>query len=67
MELRGMDLGQLAERTGMHYNSVLRIKNEQSTSFRGLEKLCIALDCHPFDLIVAEGFPEPFLDAPAGH
>lgn len=60
MELRGVDLPELARRMDMHYNSALRMKREQSTSFQGLEKLCDALECHPFDLLVAEGYPEPF-------
>ena len=60
MELRGIDLHQLAERMEMHYNGVQKIRKEESTSLSGLEKLCSALDCHPFDLIVGEGYPKPF-------
>lgn len=60
MDLRGIDAHMLAERMGMHYNGVMKIKKAQSTSLKGLEKLCDALECHPFDLIVAEGYPEPF-------
>lgn len=67
MELRGLDNKSLSERVGLHYNTILRIKEEQSTTLARLEQLCDALDCHPFDLIVAEGFPEPFLEAPASH
>lgn len=67
MSLRGIDEHELAHRIEMHYNGVKRIQREQSTSLTGLEKLCGALDCHPFDLIVAEGYPEPFLDALASH
>lgn len=65
MALRGINNEELAKSMGMHYNGVMRIKMEQSTSFGGLENLCSALYCHPFDLIVAEGYPEPFLGAPA--
>lgn len=65
MELRGIDAHRLAERMGMHYNGVQKIRKEESTSIAGLEKLCGALECHPFDIIVAEGYPEPFLAAPA--
>ena len=65
MALRGMSNEDLAKSMGMHYNGVLRIKTVQRTSFEGLEGLCAALHCHPFDLIVAEGYPEPFLVAPA--
>lgn len=50
----------LAERMDMHYNGVQRIKREESTSIDGLERLCNALECHPFDLLVAVGYPNPF-------
>ena len=50
----------LAERMNMHYNGVQRIKRKESTSIDGLEKLCNALECHPFDLVVAVGYPAPF-------
>jgi DNA-binding Xre family transcriptional regulator len=65
MNLRGFDNESLAKAMGKHYNSVLRLKQEQSTTFSNLEKLCEVLQCHPFDLIVAEGFPQPFLEAQA--
>ena len=52
---------------GKHYNSIIRLKQEQSTTLPTLELLCEKLNCHPFDLIVAEGFPEPFLVAPVSH
>jgi len=65
MKLRGLTNQELANRWGKHSNSVIRLKQEQSTTVDALTSLCKALDCHPFDLIVAEGFPEPFLVAPA--
>jgi len=65
MALRALSNEKLAEAIGMHYNGLLRIKTVQRTSFDGLEGLCKALHCHPFDLVVAEGYPEPFLAAPA--
>lgn len=63
MRLRGFTIATLAHKMGMHYNSVLRIKQTESTSMDSVEKLCLALDCHPFDLVVAEGFPKPFYPA----
>ena len=65
MELRGVDNKKLAVMLNTHYNTILRMKEEQSTTLARLEQLCDALECHPFDLLVAEGFPEPFLAAPA--
>lgn len=64
MRLRKMTNKELAEKSGLSYNAILRIKREQSTSLEGLQRTCDALDCHPFDLIVAEGYPEPFLAIP---
>lgn len=67
MSMRGHDNESLAKAMGKHYNSVIRLKQEQSTTFSNLEILCEALQCHPFDLIVAEGFPQPFLATQASH
>ena len=62
---RNMTLGALAEKMEMHYNGILRIKTTGSTNLGTLEKMCNVLECHPFDLLVAEGYPEPFCLAPA--
>lgn len=67
MDREGVDFFELARRIDMHYNGALRIKLRKVTSFKGLSKVSHALNCHPFDLIVAEGFPEPFWVAPASH
>lgn len=64
MAIRGFTNETLADAIGRHYNSILRLKQEQSTTFNHLESLCETLHCHPFDLIVAEGFPDPFLGHP---
>ena len=61
--LKTMSLRTLSEAMGMHYNSVLRIANEGTTSLSTLEQLCNVLDCSPLDLLVWEGFPRPKLDA----
>ena len=65
MAMRGYTNDTLANAVGRHYNSIVRLKQEQSTTLSNLESLCETLRCHPFDLLVAEGFPEPFLAAPA--
>lgn len=67
MEMRGLDNESLAAAMGKHYNSIIRLKQEQSTTLSNLEKLCQVLRCHPFDLIVAEGFPEPFWVPQVSH
>lgn len=67
MTMRGFTNKTLAEALDKHYNSILRLKSEQSLPFNELAKLCAVLECHPFDLIVAEGYPEPFSLAPVSH
>jgi DNA-binding Xre family transcriptional regulator len=67
MQMRGLDNESLAAAMGKHYNSIIRLKLEQSTTLSNLETLCQVLQCHPFDLLVAEGFPEPFLAAQVSH
>lgn len=64
---RGMTLKTLAAKMDMHYNSLLHIKKTGGTNLGTLTKICDVLDCHPFDLLIAEGYPEPFSLAPASH
>ena len=63
MRQRGHTNDSLAAAMGKHYNSIIRLKQEQSTSFASMAKLCDVLRCHPFDLIVAEGLPKPMVTA----
>jgi DNA-binding Xre family transcriptional regulator len=65
LRLRKMSMNGLAEKLGMHPNSILRIKTTGGTNLGTLSELCNALECHPFDLLVAQGYPEPFYRAPA--
>lgn len=67
MDREGVDFFELARRIDMHYNGALRIKLRRVTSFKGLSKVSHALNCHPFDLLVAQGFPDAFWVAPASH
>ena len=67
LKRRNMTLKALAEKMEMHYNSVLAIKKTGGTNLGTLTKMCDVLGCHPFDLLVAEGYPEPFSLAPASH
>lgn len=61
---KGMTIKEVAERMDVHYNTVLRIKTGGTTNMGTLQALCNALECHPFDLLVAEGYPPPFYPAP---
>ena len=67
MSERGFTNVDLAERLGKHPNSIQRLKRVQSMPLAELGELCEVLQCHPFDLLVAEGFPEPFCLAPASR
>jgi len=67
MSERGFTNVALAERLGKHPNSIQRLKRVQSMPLAALGELCEVLQCHPFDLLVAEGFPEPFCLAPASR
>lgn len=53
---QGMTLTTLAGAMGMHYNSILRIVNEGTTSLSTLEELCNVLSCNPLDLLVWDHF-----------
>lgn len=57
---RGITQVALAEQLGLHQNTIVKIKKTGSTNLGTLESICNALHCHPFDLLVAEGYPEPF-------
>ena len=63
MALRGFTNETLADAVGRHCSSIVRLKYYQSTTLSHVETLCETLHCHPFDLLVAEGFPDPFLIA----
>lgn len=52
----GMTLTTLAGAMGMHYNSMLRIAKEGTTSLNTLEELCNVLNCNPLDLLVWDHF-----------
>ncbi|MFD7866034.1 helix-turn-helix domain-containing protein [Streptomyces sp. NPDC059783] len=50
---RGMAVGELAERIGIHANNVSRIKNGKVDGYRRstLEAICRELECQPGDLL----------------
>jgi len=60
--LRGVSNQQLADAIGASYNGILRIKKDESTSLNTLSRICNVLYCNPVDILVMDGFPEPFLD-----
>lgn len=57
LEKREISLYKLAKDTGVSYNNLHRIATNRAKviSFEMLEKLCMALDCTPNDLLELEG------------
>jgi len=66
MEKKGLlTMQELAKASGVHANTLTVIMRGGNWNAKTAERLAAALDCNPVDLLVAEGYPEPFLAAPA--
>jgi plasmid maintenance system antidote protein VapI len=52
-------LQELAERAGIHPNTLTKVLSGESWTPETAVKLAVALNCNPIDLLVAEGFPDP--------
>jgi putative transcriptional regulator len=52
LEAKGKTLYRVAKDTGIGYNNLLRIKNNEvkGITFDVMEKLCASLECEPNDL-----------------
>ena len=57
---------ELARRSGVTSLSIRKLFQGGAFLSDTLEKLAKALDCSPFDLLDAEGYPAPLVGAPAG-
>jgi len=49
------------------WSTVARIRDEGTTTLKTIGEMASALGCHPVDLISANGYPDPKLDALAAH
>lgn len=67
MEMRGVSGASLARSIGVGAGTIQKIKSREATTLGRIAQLSRVLNCSPFDLLVAEGFPEPFSGAPASH
>lgn len=66
MKRKGIETYQeLSKVSGVHANTLTVVMRGGNWSTGTAEKLAAALNCNPIDLMVAEGFPEPFSVAPA--
>ena len=56
LESRGQSLYWLSRSTGVSYTTLLRLKKDRALgmNFATLEKLCVALECRPGDLMKLE-------------
>ena len=61
MRERGIGtLQELAGISGVHANTLTPVLRGGGWSAKTAEKLAEALGCNPIDLLVSEGYPEPF-------
>jgi transcriptional regulator with XRE-family HTH domain len=51
---------ELAAMSGVHANTLTPVLRGGGWSARTAERLAAALGCNPIDLLVSEGYPEPF-------
>jgi putative transcriptional regulator len=66
---RGQSLYWLARTTGVSYTTLWRLKKDRALgmNFATLEKLCLALQCQPGDLIQLDGNQKENLQAGEVH
>jgi hypothetical protein len=63
----GSEVVFLSKRMNRPWSTVARIRDEKTTTLKTIGELASALSCHPVDLISANGYPDPKLDALAAH
>ena len=66
--LRGINTNEeLAQRAGITQRTLTNIMSGKNARLDTVAALAKALESHPFDILVAEGFPSPHVEAPAIH
>lgn len=58
---------ELAKRAGITDRTLRNIRNSGNVSMDILEKIAIAVNWNPIDLIATPGYPDPKSVAPVGH
>ncbi len=56
---------ELATRAGITQRTLSNIMSGKNARLDTVSALALALGCHPFDILVANGFPAPHMAAPA--
>lgn len=59
----GSEINFLSKKTGRPWSTIKRIQEEKTTTLKTIGQIANALGCHPVDLISANGYPDPKLDA----
>lgn len=64
---KDLDQRELSKLSGVSEPTITRLVKGKAFTSETLGKLAEALDCHPVDLIDAEGFPSPHMAAPSAE
>ena len=59
LAIAGLDQNKAADKANISFTTLSRLKGSDNWQPQTLAKLAIALDVHPYDLLTAEGFPDP--------
>lgn len=57
----------LSKKMARPWSTVKRIKDEGTTTLKTIGELATALGCNPVDIITADGYPAPKLEAPVSR
>jgi DNA-binding Xre family transcriptional regulator len=68
LAVSGLDQNEAAKKAGISFTTLSRLKGSDNWQPKTLAALAAALDIHPYDLLTAEGFPDPKPGSPGnGH
>ena len=59
LAIAGLDQNKAAQKAGISFTTLSRLKGSDNWQPRTLAALAAALDIHPFDLLTVEGAPDP--------
>ena len=68
LAVSGLDQNKAAEKAGISFTTLSRLKGSDNWQPKTLAALAAALNIHPYDLLTTEGFPDPKHGSPGnGH
>ena len=59
LAVAGLDQNKAADKAGISFTTLSRLKGSDNWQPQTLSKLAEALDVHPYDLLTVEGAPDP--------